>query len=506
MTTPAAASPDPRSRADRRRDARAQEQGASALPRLVIVSNRVSVPGDRTARAGGLAVALRDALEHYGGVWFGWSGDIAESSSTSPHVASVGGVTYVTVDLSRADHQGYYVDYANGSLWPLLHYRLGLVEYKRRAFDRYLKVNRYLAQTLRPLLRPDDVIWIHDYHLIPLGGELRQLGVENRIGFFLHTPFPPPEVLEALPHHDMLIRSLCAYDLIGFQTADGVRALLNYVTERAGGRQLGDGRFTAYGMQSRVAAFPISIATEQFAELAARAVTTPDSRRLRRSLADRDLIIGVDRLDYSKGIANRFDAIDCLLTDWRAHRGRFTYLQIAPHSRGEVSPYRTLRRELELAAGRINSKFSEFDWTPIRYVNRSLSQQTLAGFYRIARLGLVTPLRDGMNLVAKEFVAAQDPDDPGVLVLSRFAGAARELDAALLVNPIDVDALAEAIHVGLGMPLEERRARWSAMMTVLRKNDITTWRDAFIATLRGGDAPLTHPWHLMPTDLVGASF
>jgi trehalose 6-phosphate synthase len=259
-------------------------------------------------------------------------------------------------------------------------------------------------------------------------------------------------------------------------------------------------------MQSRVAAFPISIATEEFAELAARAVATPDSRRLRESLGDRDLIIGVDRLDYSKGIGNRFDAIDSLLTDWRAHRGRFTYLQIAPYSRGEVTPYRALRRELELAAGRINAKFSEFDWAPIRYVNRSLSQQTLAGFYRIARIGLVTPLRDGMNLVANEFVAAQNPEDPGVLVLSRFAGAAHELDAALLVNPIDVDALAAAIHVGLGMPLEERRTRWSSMMTVLRKNDINAWRDAFIATLRGGDAPLTHPWHLMPADLVDASF
>jgi len=476
------------------------------VSRLVIVSNRVSLPGERTNRAGGLAVAMRDALKHYGGVWFGWSGDIAENSSTSPHVAEAGGVTYVTVDLSRSDYQGYYADYANGSLWPLLHYRLGLVEYKRRAFDRYLRVNRYLAQILQPLLRPDDVIWVHDYHLIPLGGELRQLGIENRIGFFLHTPFPPPEVLEALPHHEMLVRGLCAYDLIGFQTADGVRALLNYVTERASGRQLGDGRFTAYGLQSRVAAFPISIATEQFAELAARAVTTPDSRRLRHSLADRDLIIGVDRLDYSKGIENRFDAIDSLLTDWRAHRGRFTYLQITPHSRAEIGPYRTLRRELELAAGRINAKFSEFDWTPIRYVNRSLSQQTLAGFYRIARIGLVTPLRDGMNLVAKEFVAAQDPENPGVLVLSRFAGAAHELDAALLVNPIDVDALAAAIHVGLGMPLEERRARWSAMMEVLRKNDITTWRDAFLAALRDGDAPLTHPWQLRSADLVDASF
>ncbi len=463
------------------------------MPRLVIVSNRVSLPGERTARAGGLATALRDTLRHYGGLWFGWSGRIAEASSTTPQFSNAGGVTYVTVDLSRDDHQGYYVDFANGSLWPLFHYRLGLVEYKRRAFDRYRQVNRYLARMLHPLLQPDDLIWIHDYHLIPLGSELRQLGVVNRIGFFLHTPFPPPEVLEALPHHETLIRGLCAYDLIGFQTTDGTQAFLNYISQRAGGRQFADGWFSAYGMRSRAAAFPISIETDQFAELAKRAVTAPDAVRLRESLANRDLIIGVDRLDYSKGLANRFDAIDTLLSDWPHHRGRITYLQIAPHSRAEVAQYRSLRRDLEAAAGRINSKYAEFDWSPIRYVNKSISRQTLGGFYRIARIGLVTPLRDGMNLVAKEYVAAQDPENPGVLVLSRFAGAAHELDAALLVNPIDVDAIASAIHHGLGMDLEERRARWSAMMSVLRKNTITAWRDAFTSALGEVDPPVTTP-------------
>jgi trehalose 6-phosphate synthase len=454
------------------------------LARLVIVSNRVSLPNERTDRAGGLAVAMRDALRKEGSIWFGWSGEVVDESSTSPHITSAAGVTYATVDLSRADYQGYYLDFANGSLWPLLHYRLGLIDYKRRAFERYLAVNRYLARILQPMLRQDDVIWVHDYHLIPFAAGLRDLGVTNRIGFFLHTPFPPPQVLEALPRHEVLMRTLCAYDLIGFQTTDGVGAFLNYITERAGGRQLGGGRFTAYGKRARAAAFPISIDTQHFAELAKRATVTSESNRLRKSLANRDLIIGVDRLDYSKGIPNRFEAIDSLLSDWPEHRGRFTYLQVTPHSRGEVGQYRALRRELELAAGRINSKFSEFDWAPIRYINRSLSRQTLAGFYRIARVGLVTPLRDGMNLVAKEFVAAQNPEDPGVLVLSRFAGAAHELDAALLVNPIDVDEMAEVVHQGLVMPLEERRARWSAMMSVLRENTVSTWRDAFIAALR----------------------
>jgi trehalose 6-phosphate synthase len=454
------------------------------LARLVIVSNRVASPRERVARAGGLAVALHSTLDRYGGIWFGWSGEIAETSSMSPRVVTAGEVTYATVDLSRADHQEYYVDFANGTLWPLLHYRLGLIEYKGHAFERYREVNRYLARMLCPLLRPDDLIWIHDYHLIPLGAELRDLGVANRVGFFLHTPFPPPEVLVALPHHATLIRALCAYDLIGFQTDEGKCAFLNYITGMAGGRHSGDGRFSAYGMRSRVGAFPISIDTDRFVEVAKRAVATSESRRLRESLGTRDLIIGVDRLDYSKGLPNRFEAIESLLSDWPHHRGRITYLQITPHSRGEVAQYRALRRELEAAAGRINGKFSEFDWAPIRYTNRSLSRQTLAGFYRTARVGLVTPLRDGMNLVAKEFAAAQDPENPGVLVLSRFAGAAHELDSALLVNPIDVDEVASAVHQGLSMPLEERLARWTAMMNVLRTNTVATWRDAFIAALR----------------------
>jgi trehalose 6-phosphate synthase len=454
------------------------------LARLVILSNRVSLPSERGARAGGLAVAMREALRRYGGVWFGWSGEIADGEAGPPRISTVGKVTYVTTDLSREEHDRYYAGYANATLWPLVHFRLGLMEYKRRAFRGYLDVNARFARLLRPLLQPDDIIWAHDYHLIPVGAELRKLGVENRIGFFLHTPFPPAEVVKALPHHEVLIEALCAYDLAGFQTEEAVRAFLGCVAEIAKGRLLGGGAFSAFGMRSRAAAFPIGIDTESFAELARNAAASPEALRLVESIGERSLIIGVDRLDYSKGIPNRFEAIDNLLTEWPETRSAFTYLQIAPISRGEVAQYRALRRELEATAGRINSKFAEFDWSPIRYVNRSFSRPTLAGFYRLSHIGLVTPLRDGMNLVAKEFVAAQDPEEPGVLVLSRFAGAAHELDAALLVNPIDVDEVAAALHRGLTMPLEERRERWQAMMAPVRRNTVTTWREAFLAALQ----------------------
>ena len=454
------------------------------MARLVIVSNRVGAPGERAARAGGLAVAMRDALRQNGGIWFGWSGEIADASSAAPHMETAGKVTYATVDLSQTDHDQYYIGYANSTLWPLLHYRLSLVEYKRRQFNGYLRVNTYLAQQLRPLLKSDDVIWVHDYHLIPFAAELRKLGVGNQIGFFLHTPFPPPELVVSLPHHGLLMEAISAYDLIGFQTAKDTRAFLNYITAVAGGRVLGEDAFEAYGKRSRAAAFPIGIDTEAFARLAEQAVDSVEAHRLRESIAGRSLIIGVDRLDYSKGIPSRFEAIDGLLSDFPDARGRFTYLQITPHSRSEVAQYRALRRQLEAAAGRVNGQYAEFDWTPIRYVNKSFSRQTLAGFYRVARVGLVTPLIDGMNLVAKEFVAAQNPEDPGVLILSRFAGAAQELQSAVLVNPFDVDEMSAALHRSLGMSAEERHDRWVAMMSVIQLNTITTWRESFLHALR----------------------
>ena len=454
------------------------------MARLVIVSNRVALPTDRAARAGGLAVAMQEALREHESVWFGWSGELAEQPSSAPTTLVADNITYVTVDLSRKDYQDYYVGHANGALWPLLHYRLGLVSYSRAAFDGYMRVNAYFATMLKPILRPGDLIWVHDYHLIPLASELRRLGVTDRIGFFLHTPFPARQLLETLPRHGALLQALAAYDLVGFQTEESARAFQDSIVEIAHGTWFDDGTFALGARRARVAAFPIGIDTEGFARMAERAARGRDTRRLAESMGQRALIIGVDRLDYSKGIANRFEAIDSLLAEHPEHRGRFSYLQITPVSRGEVAQYRTLRRELEAASGAINGKFAEYDWTPLRYLNKSFSRSVLAGFYRIARIGLVTPLRDGMNLVAKEFVAAQDAEDPGILVLSRFAGAAQELQTALQVNPYEVDDIAGALHRALGMSREERRARWRRMMDVISRNTAATWQAAFLAALR----------------------
>ncbi|HYD98107.1 MAG TPA: alpha,alpha-trehalose-phosphate synthase (UDP-forming) [Alphaproteobacteria bacterium] len=453
------------------------------MSRLVVVSNRVSLPKEKGARAGGLAVAMREALQKQGGLWFGWSGETGESNA-EPKVMSQGNIDYAVIDLSKDEYEDFYLGFANSTLWPLFHYRLGLVEFSRKTWQGYSRVNNAFALALQPLLRPDDIVWVHDYHLIPLATELRRMGVRNRIGFFLHTPFPTGEVLVALPVADAIARGLMDYDLIGFQTENDRRALADYIVNEAGGEALPDGTLAAYGRTARAAAFPISIDTADMIRTARQAAKSADARRLVESLAGRALIIGVDRLDYSKGLPNRFEAFRTLLTDYEDQRGRATFMQIAPPSRTEVARYRALRRELEALAGHVNGRFAEFDWVPIRYINKSFNRQQLAGFYRHARIGLVTPLRDGMNLVAKEYVAAQDGDDPGVLVLSRFAGAARELDAALIVNPYDNDQVAQALHRGLTMSLPERRERWERCLAVLKRNTISTWREAFLGALQ----------------------
>jgi trehalose 6-phosphate synthase len=452
--------------------------------RLIVISNRVAPIDERKGTAGGLAIGMLAALRASGGLWFGWSGRVhTGASSGRPVLMEQGGITYATLDLTPQDCAGYYNGFANRTLWPLFHYRLHLTDFDRRDCATYQSVNRWFAEKLVPLLEPDDILWINDYHLIPLGEALRGLGMGHRMGFFLHTPFPAPQVLTALPIHAELMRQLMAYDVIGFQTEVDLRAFRDYMRFEAGGVLEPDGRITAHGRTALAAAFPIGIDTEEFAALAAETERSNKTERLRRSLLERDLIIGVDRLDYSKGLVERFCAYERFLELFPKRRTRVILMQIAPSTRSEVPEYQEIRRTLERMAGHINGRFAEPEWVPIRYLNRSFTRGVLAGYYRTARIGLVTPLRDGMNLVAKEYVAAQDPDDPGVLVLSQFAGAAQELDSALIVNPFDTDGVAEAIERALSMPLQERRERWEAMMDRMRRQDITAWRESFVSTV-----------------------
>lgn len=453
------------------------------MSRLVVVSNRVTLPNEH--RAGGLAVALRGALAEEGGLWFGWSGKKVRQPTGKLHELRDGNIQYATLDLSREDFDAYYNGFANRTLWPLLHFRMDLVDYTRETYAGYRRVNALFADKLAPLLRKDDLIWIHDYHLIPLAQRLREHGIDNRIGFFLHVPMPSPDLLAALPEHRDLFAALSSYDLVGFQTCRDLERFQDYVRLFGDGKVLTPGKMeTAKGRRFRGGAFPISIDTATIAEQAASATGKPSVKRLRESLGERSLVIGVDRLDYSKGLPDRFRAIERHLERHPDQRGELTFLQIAPPSRSDVPEYRLLRRELERLSGHINSAHSVPDWTPLRYINRNFAHSVLTGFYRCADIALVTPLRDGMNLVAKEFVAAQDPEDPGVLVLSRFAGAANELPEALLVNPYDLDGVADTIATAHAMPKAERKKRWRAMMDTLKRHDITAWRNDYLQALQ----------------------
>ncbi len=452
------------------------------MQRLFVISNRVAVP-DGGQTAGGLAVALHAALENRGGVWFGWSGKIS-GGDDPPRAVHQGKASFVTIDLAAGEHENYYQGYSNRGLWPLCHYRTDLAVFEDRYRAAYYQVNARFAKTLVSFLEPDDLVWVHDYHLIPCGAELRGLGVKQRLGFFLHIPFPSPAVLTTLPDHQRLLRSLFAYDLVGFQTRADVQALQDYVTQVAGGRVEADGRLTAFGRSLRAEAFPIGMEARRFVSLAEGAVAARAVRQAREALPGQQLLIGVDRLDYSKGIPQRLVGLGRLLDEYPDWRGKLSLLLLAAASRSEVPEYVRIREQVEGLVGHINGRHGTVDWVPVRYQNQTLDRAAMAGLLRAARIGLVTPLRDGMNLVAKEYVAAQDPADPGVLVLSRFAGAADQFrDGALLVNPHDTRELAEAIRQALDMPLEERKRRWRGLMDSVLEEDVHWWRESFVRRL-----------------------
>jgi trehalose 6-phosphate synthase len=451
--------------------------------RLVVVSNRVPEQAAKPA-AGGLAVAMEAALRDNGGLWFGFSGRTVEDEPGPVESYERDGITFATTDLNADSYRGYYEGFANQTLWPMFHYRADLAVFERHDFADYHKVNKLFAERLMPLLRDGDLVWIQDYHLIPLGEELRRLGFERRIGFFLHTPFPTPEVFTILINHRRLVRSMMAYDLVGFQSPTDLQAFHDYVSRVVpDGRVDPDGTVHAHGQSVKAGVFPIGIEPSSFAELARTRDALRYGQRVQESLRRRDLILSVDRLDYSKGLPQRVAGINNLLERFPERRRRVTFMQIASPSRTEVPQYKELRHELDAAVGQINGRFGRFDWVPVRYINRTYSHSVLAGLYRFAHVGLVAPLRDGMNLVAKEYVAAQDPENPGVLVLSKFAGAAHQMEGALIINPYDCQAMGNALHHALTMPQEERIERWRMMMDRMSRESLTWWRESFIDAL-----------------------
>lgn len=453
------------------------------MNRLIVASNRVA-DLEKSVQSGGLAVALGDALREARGLWFGWDGKIRDDATPyGVEIMQHGSVRTATVPLTAREYEDYYVGFSNNILWPAFHYRLDLAKVNPNYVEGYRRVNRRFAASLSALLEPNDLVWVHDYHLIPLAAELRALDVRQRIGFFLHIPFPSPDIFLAVPEHAWLARSLFSYDVLGFQTKSDKSNFLRYATEHIEGEMIGDNQVRAFGRTITVEAFPIGIDVDAFYAMAHTQQADEQIERLQRRSITSVQILGVDRLDYTKGLPDRLRAFRRLLELYPENRKTVTMMQIAPPTREDVAAYAEIRQELEGLSGAINGEFGDFDWTPVRYIHRPVPRDILAALYRGSQVGLVTPLRDGMNLVAKEYVAAQDADNPGVLVLSRFAGAAEELDAALIVNPYDTEEVAVALQRALRMRLDERRERYEALIKRVREHDVANWRESFLSAL-----------------------
>lgn len=445
------------------------------MGRLVIISNRApSVDG--ASDSGGLVVALKDALARDGGLWIGGAPEQSENPAASLVFHRRPDFDVALFQLEPGLYRDYYLGYSNSVLWPALHGRVDLIDVQPRYAAAYRKVARRLARLIADEVSADDVIWVHDYQLIPLAHELKALGVTSRIGFFLHIPLPDLQTFKAIPEWRNLAGWLADYDLIGLQTRRDLGHMINIFRHTLRGELRANGNMGIGSREVVMGCFPISIDVKGFRKLAAEGAADTPPPPLPR-------LIGVDRLDYSKGLPQRLAGYEAFLGKYPGFRNQVGLLQIAPPTRDDVDAYKAIRSELEHLSGRINGRFGTVDWTPVQYLHRALPRDELAVLFRLSRVGLVTPLFDGMNLVAKEYVAAQDETDPGVLILSQFAGAAEEMSQALIVNPHDPQEIAEAIRTALDMPLSERVERHRALYSHLEQHDIAHWSATFLKRL-----------------------
>lgn len=462
--------------------------------RFVAVSNRlpVSVSRDAAGRlqarpgSGGLVTALAPVLSNRGGLWVGWPGTerTPDLDSILKHASGEAGYVLRPVHLEQADAELFYNGFANGVIWPLFHDLPSHCTFSPEAWLAYQRANERFAAVVAECCTEADHIWVHDYHLMRVAEELRALGVTTRLGYFLHIPFPPLDMFLRLPWRAEVLKALLAYDLVGFQTLRDRRNFLYCVRRLLPEWQVrGKGSVVTAknsDREVRVGTFPISI---DYAEFEGRA-RTPGVQKaaatLRSQLGDRVMVLGVDRLDYTKGIPEKLEAFRRALRRYPELKGTVTLVQIAVPSRQSVPEYRDLRAQIDQLVGEINGEFTKDGWAPIHYLFRSLDRDTLLAYYRAADVCLLTPLKDGMNLVAKEYCACRI-DGQGTLILSEFAGAASQMHRwALTVNPHDVDGVADAIHRACSMPPGEQRNRMRHLRRTVRTNDIYRWVDEFL--------------------------
>ncbi len=459
--------------------------------RLLVVSNRLPFTAVKTQEevqlrpaAGGLVSAMIPIMKARGGLWFGWGGGITPEKfrDLSFRRMEQAGFSVRFVELSDKEVNRYYYGFSNRTLWPLFHDFVEKAQFRDDQWRAYLSVNRKFAQAVASEIREGDLVWVHDYHLALVPQFLRELVPSARIAFFLHIPFPSPDIFFCLPWREPLLWGMLHSDLVGFHVAPYARNFLKCVEglfSEAEAMPDGEG-LRVQGREVRLGAFPISIDFTRFEEAAASRAVLTRSRRLRGTLGERHLLLGVDRLDYTKGIKERLLAVEKFLEKYPESRRKFVFLQLTVPSRARVKEYGEMKREMEEIVGRINGQFTEEGTIPIHYLYRSVPFSQLVAYYLTADVALVTPLKDGMNLVAKEYVASQ-VQNRGVLVLSEFTGAALELKEAITVNPYNVDEVADAIQSALTMPEEERAERMMGLRRTVRENDVHHWARSFLA-------------------------
>ncbi len=470
------------------------------MSRLLLVSNRlpVTVKADKdqisvVRSAGGLATGLSGPHESSGGLWIGWPGDVSRLSGAQRNEVErqLSALRCVPLHLSSSEVSRYYEGYSNRVLWPLCHYLLDKIPRQDRDWEAYARVNERFAEMAARHYQPGDTIWVHDYQLMLVPGLLRQRLPEARIGYFHHIPFPSSEIFRTMPHREELLRGLLGADLVGFHTPSYVHHFSSSML-RVLGLETEMDHVTYEGRTVKLGAFPMGINAAAFERLAEDPGVLGEVSVIRERGAGQRLLLGIDRLDYTKGIPRRLLAVQRLLEREPAWRGRLRLIQVAVPSRTQVEDYAAYRDKVDELVGRINGLYGTVHNVPIHYLYRSFNERQLVGLYRAADVMLVTAIRDGMNLVAKEFCAAR-PDDDGVLILSEFAGAATELRDAVIINPYDVEAMADAIEEALEMPVEERRRRMRSMRVQVKSRDVHWWVGHFLDTLKAVPAHSARP-------------
>ncbi|XID75293.1 trehalose-6-phosphate synthase [Alkanindiges sp. WGS2144] len=457
------------------------------MSKLIVLSNRVSLPNPDKPVAGGLAVALQDALAETGGIWLGWNGDITGHNDHSGSAFSLlkhANIDYLTCPLSQKQYDQYYCGFANNTLWPALHERADLIEYDSAEFETYQDVNALFAAQLKQITHEDDVIWVHDYHFLSVARYCRQLGMRNKIGFFLHIPFARLSILKQIPTAITLLQDLCQYDLVGLQTEHDQHLCMQACTTLLQAQKIQQYLLSYQQRITTIKCYPIGINPEHIQQVARQHAREKQDVFDLDSLEQQKTIIGVDRIDYSKGLLERFNAFAGFLQQYPQYTKRVTELQIACPCRMDIRAYQKLYKQVNETVDHINRTLGQDDWLPIDCTHQTVEHEALMGLYRQTDICWISSLRDGMNLVAKEYIAAQDPENPGVLILSKYAGAAEQMQQAIIVDPHDQQAMISALKQAIDMPRAERIMRYLQLMQGLTSFDINDWRNQFLSDLR----------------------